>query len=263
MKAMRRVVLSCVVLFAFAGCAEGEADPTNPVFSGGGNSSSGDGDGDPSGDGDGDPTTSGDGDGDPSGDGDPTTGDGDGDPTTGDASCGNDTKEGGEECDGNDLGGLTCLDFGFQDGTLVCANDCTLFTNACSTCGDGQLSPTESCDGTNFGGLTCVDLGYGGGSLSCAADCKSVIETGCVAAASCGDGIINGNEQCDGANLGGKTCVSQGFDGGVLSCTPGCQLNTNNCTVNQCGNLFDTCNVLISNCCAGLQCLPVFGCAPN
>ena len=26
----------------------------------------------------------------------------------------------------------------------------------------------------------------------------------------CGDGVVNGTEQCDGADLGGETCQSQG-----------------------------------------------------
>ena len=263
MPGMRRVALSSVVLFVLGACAEGAGEPTSPVFTTSG--TPGDGDGDTSGDGDADPTTTGDGDPTTTGDGDgdpTTTGDGDGDPTTGGASCGNDVKEGDEECDGNDLGGLNCLDFGFQDGTLVCANDCTLFTNACSTCGDNQLSPTESCDGNNFGGLTCVDLGYGSGTLSCAADCKSVIETNCVAAASCGNGIVDGGEDCDGGNLGGNTCVSLGYDGGSLSCTAGCQLNVANCTVNQCTPLLGACNVLFPDCCEGLDCIPLLGCLP-
>jgi cysteine-rich repeat protein len=34
--------------------------------------------------------------------------------------------------------------------------------------------------------------------------------------------------------LGGKTCQSQGFGSGTLSCTPACTLNTNNCSL--CGN---------------------------
>ena len=32
----------------------------------------------------------------------------------------------------------------------------------------------------------------------------------------CGDGIVNGAEQCDSADIGGQTCQSQGFDGGVV-----------------------------------------------
>lgn len=36
----------------------------------------------------------------------------------------------------------------------------------------------------------------------------------------CGDGIINGNEECDGNNLAGRMCTDFGFAGGTLRCNP-------------------------------------------
>lgn len=45
----------------------------------------------------------------------------------------------------------------------------------------------------------------------------------------CGDGVISGGEQCDGLNLDGRLCTSQGFTGGSLSCTASCTLNTSMC----------------------------------
>jgi hypothetical protein len=268
---VRDFALPFTFVLVLGACASGDEGRDNPIFTtSSGNTDNtdletgdGDGDGDEtSGDGDGEPTT-GDGDGAPGdGDGD-GEGDGDGDPTTGDAQCGDDMKEGDEQCDGNDLGGLNCLDFGFEDGTLVCANDCTIFTNACSTCGDGQLSPTETCDGGNFGGLTCTDLGFAGGNLSCSADCKSVIQTGCMQAPTCGNGNIDVGEECDGGNLNGNTCQSLGFDAGSLSCTAGCMLNTNGCTIEQCTPLFGGCTLLNDTCCDGLTCIPGFGCLPE
>ena len=52
---------------------------------------------------------------------------------------------------------------------------------------------------------------------------------------SCGDGMANRpSEQCDGTDLKGETCSSQGFDGGTLSCTGTCTLDTTSCTT--CGN---------------------------
>lgn len=50
----------------------------------------------------------------------------------------------------------------------------------------------------------------------------------------CGNGVIDGAEQCDSSNLGGETCLTLGFDGGVLSCRSDCTLNTSACRV--CGN---------------------------
>jgi hypothetical protein len=57
----------------------------------------------------------------------------------------------------------------------------------------------------------------------------------------CGNGVIEGGEQCDFNNLNGQTCQSQGFvGGGQLSCTPGtCKFDTSGCfaaTVPVCGN---------------------------
>src|SRR5262249_42218640 len=52
--------------------------------------------------------------------------------------------------------------------------------------------------------------------------------------ASCGNGTIDPGEACEGTNLKGATCQSQGFpEGGTLLCT-NCKLDTSGCYV--CGN---------------------------
>ena len=38
----------------------------------------------------------------------------------------------------------------------------------------------------------------------------------------CGDGTANGPEDCDGSDLQGETCVTQGYGGGTLACDPNC-----------------------------------------
>lgn len=45
----------------------------------------------------------------------------------------------------------------------------------------------------------------------------------------CGDAIIQSGEQCDGFNLGGASCSSQGFSSGSLSCSSSCSFNTTSC----------------------------------
>ncbi len=77
-------------------------------------------------------------------------------------------------------------------------------------CGDGYCQPSNNED--------CV---------SCETDCGR-----CVV---CGDGFIDGIEECDGSNLNGETCISRGFDGGTLSCYPPgnaseCQFDGGGCT---------------------------------
>ncbi|MBP9761168.1 MAG: hypothetical protein KBD15_02935 [Candidatus Magasanikbacteria bacterium] len=45
----------------------------------------------------------------------------------------------------------------------------------------------------------------------------------------CGNGAVEGAEACDGNDLNGKTCGTQGFDGGSLSCSADCTFNTSQC----------------------------------
>ncbi len=52
----------------------------------------------------------------------------------------------------------------------------------------------------------------------------------------CGDGGIDGDEECDGLELIGRSCESEGFPGGVLSCTADCQLDTSACLPAVCGD---------------------------
>jgi len=48
----------------------------------------------------------------------------------------------------------------------------------------------------------------------------------------CGNGFIDGNEECDGTDLGGETCKSLGYDysvGNGLECTASCLFDITNC----------------------------------
>ncbi len=60
----------------------------------------------------------------------------------------------------------------------------------------------------------------------------TITELTFVATNPCGNGTIDSGEQCDGSNLNGNTCSSQGFDGGSLSCSSSCMLVTSSCTYN-------------------------------
>jgi hypothetical protein len=215
---------------------------------------------------------------DDTGDGDDTSagvgetsgdGDGDGDSTdsapvdsSGEAStgttppgeCGNGIVEADETCDGRELGG-SCADYGFDDGVLACDPECNHITDACFTCGDGDIGLGEACDGAEFGTASCTSLGFGSGALSCSADCQTIDDSGCVPLPSCGDGMLNGGELCDGVQLGGATCQSQGFDLGTIACTNSCTLDVTACMddLENCGHQGDFCifdkNDLQSTCC--------------
>jgi hypothetical protein len=76
-----------------------------------------------------------------------------------------------------------------------------------------------------------MDFGFDAGTLTCTASC--ILDTeGCY---SCGDGIKQGSETCDGSELGGQTCISQGYGPGTLACNADCQsFDTSGCS--PCGN---------------------------
>ncbi|WP_096328825.1 hypothetical protein [Nannocystis exedens] len=167
--------------------------------------------------------------------------------------CGDGNVDANEACDGESLVGSTCMTEGYGAGTLVCGPDCKLFTDGCYTCGDGIVHMAEACDGTNFNGKSCVSLGYGGGNLVCAPNCKSIDTAGCTPLATCGNGVKEGSEQCDGGQLGGATCVGLGYDMGAVSCTPSCTIDTSACETLACAGQGEFCifdeNNPQSNCC--------------
>lgn len=75
--------------------------------------------------------------------------------------CGNNIRESGEACDGNDLGGQTCQSQGFSGGTLTCNGDCSLSTAGCFACNPSGASCTSNgqcCSGSckgKTGSKTC------------------------------------------------------------------------------------------------------------
>jgi hypothetical protein len=55
-------------------------------------------------------------------------------------------------------------------------------------------------------------------------------------AATCGDGVHDPDEQCDGSELGSSSCEELGFVGGELGCAPDCTFDTAGCLTQICGN---------------------------
>jgi len=157
--------------------------------------------------------------------------------------CGDGTVAVGEQCDGS-VGVVTCRNFGLIDGTLRCTA-CKYNTTSCTTpprrgyCGDSliqlpnEVGFMEQCDGSSLGGRTCISFsGYTGGTLACHGDC-SYDYTSCTSTTTprCGDGVKNLLvEDCDGTDLSGHTCKSQGYLSGTLSCTAGCKFDKSKCS---------------------------------
>jgi len=48
-------------------------------------------------------------------------------------------------------------------------------------------------------------------------------------AATCGDGVRNGTEACDGQDMAGRICTTEGFGGGNMICRSDCTLDTSGC----------------------------------
>jgi len=118
--------------------------------------------------------------------------------------CGNGAIDAGEQCDGANLNGKTCADYGETYGTLSCTALCQISPNCWTpgggytpSCGNSIFDPAEQCDD---------------GNLTSGDGCNSVCR---VEYAACGNGIKEIGEECDDGNnhLG---------DG----CTPACEVET-------------------------------------
>ncbi len=140
----------------------------------------------------------------------------------------------GYECDGADLGGRTCESLGYGGGSLTCiAESCRFDLSGCidpsatptpvATPGptpDATPSPTpEATPGT-----TPTPTPSPRPSPS-----PSPTPTG----PACGDGVAEGDEECDGSDLLGASCLTEGFAGGTLRCTD-CAYDDSDCTL--CGD---------------------------
>lgn len=84
------------------------------------------------------------------------------------------------------------------------------------TGGDGDGGSPATGGSTGAGGT----IGTGG-TLGTGGDGGAV--------SSCGDGIANEGEECDGTDLRGLSCTDLAFDGGVLGCSFDCTLDTSDC----------------------------------
>ena len=97
-----------------------------------------------------------------------------GTPECPDRECGDNVADDDEACDGADLRDRTCLDLGYDGGTLGCDADCDLVVTGCigdAVCGNGIIDGAEQCDGAALGDGTCSDFGFTSGAVTCDASC--------------------------------------------------------------------------------------------
>ncbi len=118
--------------------------------------------------------------------------------------CGNGIRESGETCDGDSV---DCGILGpYASGTSApCNNDCSGYlTTVCNEviCGDGIREGTEICDRDS---QSCDKFGDYADWLwaPCQSDCMGFDTTYCwdAAKATCGNGMLEGLEECDDGNL--------------------------------------------------------------
>jgi subtilisin family serine protease len=134
-----------------------------------------------------------------------------------------------------DLDALNESVAGVDVGTVVCLEDDSIDPD---TAGDEDLATPDPGSGFFYLGRFNAAPGHGwyGGSsvnrdrLPASGNCPG-----------CGNDIIEGSEMCDGPDLAGETCASQGFGTGTLACNQSCDgFDTSACAT--CGN--DVCEIL-------------------
>jgi hypothetical protein len=159
------------------------------------------------------------------------------------SSCGNGQIDSGEECDGSQFNNRTCETFlGVgSTGTLKCTGACKYDLTEChapapqAVCGNGVIEGNEVCDKNAFApnaAPTCP-TGTAPIPLVCKDDCSGIANTEFCESipANCGNGQLDGEEECDGSQLNNKTC--EAFLGagasGTLKCTGACKYDVTEC----------------------------------
>jgi len=149
------------------------------------------------------------------------------------AGCGGD--DGDATGDGSSTGSSSESSTSTQESTSTSGADSTTM-EPIELCDNGVLDPGEVCDGTMFqDAASCVTQGFAGGDLVCLPDCLGFSTAECLASI-CGDGAIEGREDCEAGDLGGTTCLDLEFDDGVLGCDEDCVFDTSQCITFSCGD---------------------------
>jgi len=165
------------------------------------------------------------------------------------SSCGNNIIEGAEICDGTSLSSKTCSSWPTQynGGTLKCNSLCSNYDFSSCSLNCNQISSQAQCSSFSqclyYGGDgICTGLSYIQNPNECqylsVTDCSKLnlceIKNNVCAAkttsSTCGNSIIENNEQCDSSYLNGKTCITQGYTSGTLKCYSNCSLDLSLCT---------------------------------
>ncbi len=140
------------------------------------------------------------------------------------------------------------------EATTTCPADCG------SACGDGVCNGSEdeqTCPADCA--VQCIPDGSGLGCNGTTQCCSGVgnctggkpTDRVCAPVASvCGDGVVEGSEQCEAGVALADTCVSLGFDSGTLACNVStCAYDTSACVGGSCAGNQQAC-VVNADCCS-------------
>lgn len=137
--------------------------------------------------------------------------------------CGDMWLDPTEQCDdGNNEDGDGCsADCKIEGEGAICGNG---IWEAGEQCDDGNNVDGDGCSGTCEIEFVCgngvCEASQGETCFWCPADCCPT----------CGDGVLDPGEECDGTNFGGVTCEGLCYPGGTLTCTPQCTIDVSTCT---------------------------------
>jgi cysteine-rich repeat protein len=119
--------------------------------------------------------------------------------------CGDDVIDGFEQCDGEGLNGYGCMDLGYDDGTLLCNDECEFDTSGCF----GVERCFDNLDNDNDGDADCDD-----------SDCASYCNDPCSAPVVLEDpGTLNASTFAK-TELFKSSCITQSGPELVFEVTP-------------------------------------------
>lgn len=118
-------------------------------------------------------------------------------------------------------------------GNFAANGNVAKVTAARGKCRDGFLKAWAKADAKAAkAGATCGDAPLTVDAFDAAVDAQSAVLDLALTGQGlrqCGDNVRAGSEQCDGPDLAGETCVTQGFALGTLRCGSGCTTDTSGC----------------------------------
>jgi hypothetical protein len=113
-------------------------------------------------------------------------------------------------------------------GVVVLASISDCGSRLVEPCNNVDCGPHGTCVAASGGARCECELGY----RQRGSRCEEVPDAGPPDAyvPGCGSGAIDPGERCDGDDLGGETCTTLGFSGGMLACRSNCKsLDTRGC----------------------------------